>query len=92
MTSWCGSCLKGQKLEQGIKGAIKKVKAATTIQKVIRGNNGRAKAERFKTYENTIKDMPISSNLIKRSSKRGYLEILDKEPSLKTPEVSSTRL
>ena len=77
-------------LEQGIKGAIKKVKAATTIQKVIRGNNGRAKAERFKTYENTIKDMPISSNLIKRSSKRGYLEILDKEPPLKRQFVKDT--
>ena len=64
--------------------------AATKIQKSLRGNRGRAKTERLKIYKNTIKDMPISSNLTKRSSKRGYLEILDKEPPLKRQFVKDT--
>ena len=57
----------------------RQINAATTIQKVIRGNKGRAKTERLKIYKNTIKDIPVRSNLTKRSSKRGYLEILDKK-------------
>ena len=64
--------------------------AATKIGSVFKGHKGRAKTERLKIYKNTIKDIPVRSNLTKRSTKRGYLEIIDKEPPLKRQFAKDT--
>jgi hypothetical protein len=64
--------------------------AATKIGSVFKGHKGRAKTERLKIYKNTIKDIPVRSNLTKRTSKRGYLEIIDKEPPLKRQFAKDT--